>query len=97
MGELPSVSSTIVRKARVEHRCCECNETIVRGETYEIIHGCWEGKWQNFKTCTNCSLWRMEAYVHSYGDEGLAFGELSDWWSQGDCDISDPFEKANIP
>jgi hypothetical protein len=50
-------SSDMVR-ARVEHTCVECKETIPKGAIYRRDKGCWEGKWSQFDTCRRCAAIR---------------------------------------
>jgi len=53
-GEKATVGRTETRRARKEHVCDECRETIKAGETYEHVTGCWDGEWATFKTCWFC-------------------------------------------
>lgn len=41
------------RKARKEHRCCECGETILPGTSYEYVAGYWDD-FGTYKTCDRC-------------------------------------------
>jgi hypothetical protein len=48
--------SETMRRARKEHRCCECRRTIRRGEMYEHVAGKTSGydrPWTS-KTCAEC-------------------------------------------
>ena len=80
MCEAPSVYSTSYPKARREHRCCECDGTIFKGERYHIFNGCWDGEWDSFKSCDDCQAIRKEIYHterKKHRDyEGIAFGDL---------------------
>jgi len=40
--------------AAKEHICCECNETIKKGERYEYVSGKWDGFIETHKTCMTC-------------------------------------------
>lgn len=75
----PSVSSTTYPKARKEHTCCECKETIKPGEVYERHNGCWDGAWRTYLTCMPCQRIR-KAYCCSW-----VYGELHDdiWGALG--------------
>ncbi len=42
------------RRARKQHRCCECRETIEPGATYQVISGIWDGEPGRYKTCLPC-------------------------------------------
>lgn len=81
MGDLdmPSVFSDTVRKAHKKHKCCECWRIIKAGEKYHLAKGCWEGKWNEFKTCVECDELREEIRYDYRDDEGPAFGELGEW------------------
>ena len=76
---MPSVSCDTVRKARREHTCCECHQVIKIGEKYHLLKGCWEGKWDEYKTCIDCQVLREEIGTLYRGDELPPFGELSEW------------------
>lgn len=67
------VSSTKIIKARKEHVCCECGETINSGEKYEYASGLWDGSWSHYKTCEICLRIRDEVCCG-----GWIFGELRD-------------------
>lgn len=59
-------------KARKDHACIECGDTIHRGETYEYVTGIWEGKPETFKICLTCVRIRDE-----YCCDGFLYGGLS--------------------
>ena len=42
------------RKARKTHICCECGETIEKGDLYRYESGIWEGEPKDYKTCVDC-------------------------------------------
>jgi len=42
------------RKAKIEHRCCECGSTIHKAEKYEYACGKWDGAVSAYKTCERC-------------------------------------------
>ncbi len=53
------VYDTKVRKARKEHKCCECGEIIKSGENYQYASGLYDGNWDHHKTCLFCvAVWR---------------------------------------
>ena len=79
-GARPSVVTVRERIARSTHRCCECGDTIVPGEPYEHVRGCWDAQWRSYKTCTPCTALRHT--VHEGGPylyEGLAEA-VAEWW-----------------
>ena len=43
-----------LRRARKDHRCCDCCRIIKRGERYEYIAGVCDGDFENWKTCREC-------------------------------------------
>jgi hypothetical protein len=65
----PSAFSVQNRKARKQHKCCECLRTIEKGEMYRYESGIWDGP-MSFKTCEDCLSLR-EAYFCSFVFEGL--------------------------
>ena len=70
-GDMPSVWTEEDRKARKEHKCCECGEIIKVGEKYEYFSGCYDGKWWVYKTCEVCSNIRDDLCC-----DGYILGEL---------------------
>ena len=77
-GELPSVSTETMRFARKEHICCECKRSILSGDLYQEIKGCWNGKWATYKTCELCSGLRNLLEGDLLSDENIAFGYLDE-------------------
>lgn len=57
-------SAEIVKKARKEHKCFECDRTIHRGERYERVFGIWDGDVSVFRTCTHCL--EIREYVRAH-------------------------------
>ena len=53
-GEGPSCHSQAIRKARKEHVCSECRETIPKGTKYDYSSGIWDGRAESYKTCLLC-------------------------------------------
>lgn len=78
-GDLPSVFSVKIRQAHRIHKCCECHNEIIVGEKYQYAKGCWDGRWDNFKTCLPCSGLRDELARGSYDNEYPPFEHLSEW------------------
>lgn len=46
------------RKARKEHRCCECARVIFVGETYHLDVTMYDGRLSTYKTCAHCMVAR---------------------------------------
>jgi hypothetical protein len=44
-----------VRHAAKEHKCCECDKIIAKGERYEYASGKCEGEFWDAKTCLICA------------------------------------------
>jgi len=81
-GEFPSISKTVMRKASKQHTCCECHRKIEPGDRYQVVEGCWEGKWATYKTCSPCAALRDLLEKHLRSDENIAFGYLDE---SADC------------
>lgn len=64
-------------KARVEHRCSECDRKILKGEQYEYVAGSWEGDFSVYKTCGDCLSIRNELFCEcwSYGEVWYDVGQ----------------------
>ena len=54
MGELSSCYSLKKRKARKQHKCCECKGVIQAGEVYNLHSGIWNCEPASFKVCADC-------------------------------------------
>lgn len=53
-GEAPSVFTECERKARKQHRCDCCHETIAPGQRYGNTFGVWDGNPETVKRCSRC-------------------------------------------
>ena len=51
----PEAYRETVRKARKEHRCYACGETIRRGDRYRYTSGVWDGRGESFRHCLQCA------------------------------------------
>lgn len=71
----PSCSTTQIRAARKQHKCCECREPIMPGARYEYTSGIWDGQPSSFKTCLLC----VEIRNHFACTSGWEFGAV---WEQ---------------
>lgn len=69
--------ATNVKKARTDHRCCECRQTIPSGSSYEKVKGIWPDFGPHtFKTCNACvalraEVQRLEEAAGCYGSEAI--------------------------
>jgi len=53
-GPMPSFYEQTRRKCRKPAMCCECGQTINKGDVYVYVVGVWEGDFDTFKTCELC-------------------------------------------
>ena len=51
---VPEFYSSVIRKSKKEHTCCECGRVISSNEQYENVYGKWDGNIEEFKTCCDC-------------------------------------------
>lgn len=74
-----SFSEKKIITARIEHVCCECGETIRKGQKYEHVRGFWDGSWATFKTCIPCRSIRDEYFCSwVYGGLSEAMSDVLD-------------------
>lgn len=81
--DMPTAFKQKNRKARKQHKCCECHHEINIGEHYEYSSGIWDGEPSSYKTCASCVEVR-DIYVSLPENETCCFGELA-------CEISDSY------
>jgi hypothetical protein len=79
----PSAYKENIRKARKQHKCCECANNILKGDNYQYASGVWDGYPGDYKTCLSCVSVRRE-FEQEY-DCCIAFGELKEVIS--DCSL----------
>lgn len=70
-GLEPLIFSCTTPKARRSHTCCECSETIVPGERYELFKGRWDDGWETYKTCSVCVRIRDQLCSDGFVFRGL--------------------------
>ena len=58
--------SKTMRRARKEHKCCECRRMILPAEEYEHVSGKWEGQVETYKTCQDCLSIRREFFCEGF-------------------------------
>ena len=76
------------RRARKEHRCYACHETVRVGDRYHVNAGRWDGKVEDIKHCARC--WTM----------GEEIGAMAGCWQYDlACGVSwqDAFEEEPPP
>lgn len=54
----------VVKAAKKDHKCTECNRTIKAGESYEFVFGFGDGEACTYKTCTHCLALREWVKAH---------------------------------
>lgn len=64
------------RKARVQHRCCECKEPILQGERYERIFSVFEDEINVSTTCEFCAN-EYQRLLAKHPDLSWLKGELA--------------------
>ena len=48
----------ITRRARKDHKCCECGNMIPALDYYRYSSGIWDNRGESFKTCWSCVAFR---------------------------------------
>jgi hypothetical protein len=97
MCEQPSCYTETLRKARKEHRCCECRETIKPGDSYHYTSGIWDGRACSFKLCAKCEALRQYIFGEDMEarHEGLEFeGGAREWCVNCDEDFAELRDKV---
>lgn len=72
-GTMADVYAKDTRKAREQHKCCECSRNIKTGEYYIFEKGIWDGRWRLYKTCIDCMRVR-----DVYFGGAIVFGRMWD-------------------
>lgn len=73
-GDYPEVYFACDPKARIPHKCTECNRTINPGETYRRAFSVYDGMVDTYKTCVHCQVgqaWLIEN-CNGFMHHGLA-------------------------
>lgn len=78
----PAFYSAVDRTARKQHKCCECDAPIERGEKYVVCTGKWENGVETFRQhaacCEACMFMRDKLFD---GEECVPFGGM---WEEYD-------------
>lgn len=53
----PDAYRSIRRRARKEHWCVECGDSIPIGAVYVYASGVWDGRGNSFHYCLTCDAW----------------------------------------
>jgi hypothetical protein len=72
-GESPTAWTECWRRARREHRCCACGETIRPGDRYHYLSGIWSGRPDRYKHCARC--WHLLKLLEDQTTAAADFGE----------------------
>ena len=76
----PEFLSIDTRKARTQHKCCECGHVIEPGEKYEHVAGKWDGWLGTFDTCGMCA--ELREAVADYNGGCYQYGGLDEaYWA----------------
>jgi hypothetical protein len=80
-GDMPDCVTFTQRRARKQHKCCECRRPIMPGEKYEECSGIWDGEPNRYRTCSRCERIRdchgkAERAAHDGYASYPPFGEL---------------------
>lgn len=68
--ETYDVGEAKLRKARKVWKCCECGDDIESGDLYEDFRGCYDGAWDQYRTCARCVNVRTD-YFHGWLYTGM--------------------------
>lgn len=79
MSDMPQAFRQIERKARKEHKCCECRQVIAPGDKYVYSSGIWDGEASDYKQCLICGKAMSAAAAISDPDEAPCFTDLNEW------------------
>lgn len=86
MCDMPAVFGQEQRKARKQHKYCECGSIIKPGENYAYSHGVWDGSGQSFKQCLDCAeVSNAAAAFVEDPEDGPAFTGLREWFMGYSC------------
>lgn len=82
--DVPEFCNVVDRKARKQHKCCECRAPIRIGETYVNCTGKWDGKVDTFRQHMHCADACRYIRDHDMNDDGgcIPFGGLFDWYGE---------------
>lgn len=69
--DLPEFYRKTTHKARKTHRCSECFGAILKGETYRLAIGKWDGDFATYKECPDCMMLREQIGCKCYIHGGL--------------------------
>ncbi len=80
--EMPQYYAWTEPIARKEHKCCECDAPILKGEKHLCVNVCWEYRPERYRQhilCAEACMLVRDSGMND--DECLYFGGLSEFWS----------------
>ena len=80
MSDNPKCFTTKKVKARKEHKCCECDDIINKGDYYQYSSGVWDEP-DSFKQCLNCHeiMVAAQSICNEFYYERPSFECLREW------------------
>lgn len=85
---MSDVCNEKIRKARKQHKCCECYALIEVGQEYCYSSGIWECEPFDYKQCLNCSSLMKAASIYDQSEiysDGVVFTGLREWFLGAMC------------
>jgi len=76
--DVPAVSSSTMRRARVPHHCVECRAGIAVGERYEHATSLYDGAWSSWDSCAACAEMARVFVVAERGRACWTVGDLAE-------------------
>lgn len=90
-ADVPSVWRSEWRRARLQHRCVGCSETILKGDRYHYCWGVYDGHPEHFKHCARC--WVVYGYADSrmreYGMLASLALDCGDIWDDPPVEVAE--------
>jgi hypothetical protein len=91
-GEDGDFSARKLVTARKEHKCCECRQSILRGQKHELLTGKWDGRFASYRTCLLCKRIRDDLFVCGYH-----IGDIWDAIHEAYCGYDEEDEECICP
>lgn len=85
VDEIAAAGSEVLRKARKEHCCTACKETIRVGDYYFVISMVHDGSASSWKRCWRCQ--KMHLHLRTLGDPGEQI------WPDEQLDCGEEYEQ----
>lgn len=80
MSDNPKCCNTVTRRAGKGHHCCECHNSILKGQSYKYTSGIWDAP-DSFKQCESCFEVSQAAMTLATreGFDPVCFGDLGEF------------------